>query len=71
MEDQQRLDKGEGEAKAERSPKEMEHFMLRNKVTWMMATRRPVFCPPSSEDGVFGRPRKGRAAERRRRDGEG
>lgn len=67
MEDQRRLDKAE----AERSPKEVEYFVMRKKVTWMMATRPPVYFPPSSEDDVFGRPRKARAAETRRRHGQG
>ena len=56
MEHQQRLDRGEGE----RDPKEVEHFVLRKRVTWMMATRSAVFFPPSSEggtSGVYGRRR--------------
>ena len=59
------------ELEAERTPEEIEHFMERKKVMWAIASRTPVFFPPSSEDSVFGRPRKRRAAERGRGEGEG
>jgi hypothetical protein len=52
------LMKDEQRPESERTPEEIEHFALRKKVTWMIATRTPVFFPPSGEDGLFGRPRK-------------
>lgn len=39
---------------AERSAEEGEHFRLRWKVTWVLATRPPQFFPPRSEGGLFG-----------------